>query len=100
MKPLSPNAHTSRNCLHIKSGYQKLAAATMATLFWAGGTFAWKFRCQRRSLSHQDQIEEVSIQEYLQGAYIEAFGKLADALTPLEACVGFEVSITKGDVGR
>ncbi|PWN49059.1 glycoside hydrolase family 5 protein [Violaceomyces palustris] len=71
------------------SGYQKLAAATMATLFWAGETFAPKLRCRRR-LNPQGEVEEVSIQEFLQGAYLEAFGRLSQVLAPLQACVGFE----------
>lgn len=67
------------------SGYQKLAASTMATLFWAGDALAPKLRFRPRRGE-----EEVSIQEFLQNAYIEAFGRLADELTGLEACIGFE----------
>jgi hypothetical protein len=74
------------------SGYQKLAASTMATLFWAGDALAPKLRCRRRNMSKKgaDEEEEVSIQTFLQDANIEAFGKLADELSGLEACLGFE----------
>ncbi|KAH7144284.1 glycoside hydrolase superfamily [Dactylonectria estremocensis] len=63
------------------SGYQKLAASTMATLFWAGDALAPQLKCGS---------EEVSIQTHLQDAFVEAFGTLADALSDLEACLGFE----------
>lgn len=72
----------------------------MATLFWAGNTFAWKLRCKRikpsstltTSINDNDQeMEEVSIQEYLQGSYIEAFGIVADRIGSIESVVGFEV---------
>lgn len=72
------------------SGYQKLAAATMATLFWAGESLAPRFSCQRSSLSGKDEVEEVSIQRFLQDACIEAFGRLSDEVGSLEACLGFE----------
>ncbi|KAJ1322981.1 glycoside hydrolase family 5 C-terminal domain-containing protein [Microdochium nivale] len=78
------------------SGYQKLAASTMATLFWAGEALAPKLRCRRSRLrsggagKEGDAEEEVSIQTFLQDALIEAFGALADAVGPLEACIGFE----------
>ncbi|KAK7908993.1 hypothetical protein PG985_014871 [Apiospora marii] len=82
------------------SGYQKLAAATMATLFWAGDALAPKVVCRRTPISSsstngtQNQKEEeeevVSVQTFLQEAFIEAFGRLADAVGGLEACVGFD----------
>jgi hypothetical protein len=69
------------------SGYTKLAAATMATLFWAGEIFAWQHR-----LSAADGSDKtVNIQEYLQTSYLEAFGALADRLGHLQAVLGFEV---------
>jgi hypothetical protein len=75
------------------SGYQKLAASTMATLFWAGDALAPKLHCSRRRYSHSGEapvLETVSVQQLLQDAYIEAFGRLADELSGLEACLGFE----------
>ncbi|KAI1848603.1 hypothetical protein JX266_005462 [Neoarthrinium moseri] len=72
------------------SGYQKLAASTMATLFWAGDALAPDLRCRRSPLSGSGEPEEVSVQEFLQGALVEAFGRLADEVAGLEACVGFE----------
>lgn len=73
------------------SGYQKLAASTMATLFWAGDTFAPRLRCGRTPLyGSKGAPEDVSIQTFLQDAFIEAFGRLADQVGHLEACLGFD----------
>ncbi|CAG9941770.1 unnamed protein product [Clonostachys rosea f. rosea IK726] len=74
------------------SGYQKLAASTMATLFWAGDALAPKLQCRRRPVSTSTETPEetVSIKDYLQDAFVEAFGKLADELSDLESCLGFE----------
>ncbi|KAH6892423.1 glycoside hydrolase superfamily [Thelonectria olida] len=72
------------------SGYQKLAASTMATLFWAGDAFAPKLKCRRPPMSGQGAAETVSVQSYLQDSFIETFGRLADELGNLEACIGFE----------
>ncbi|KAK7423563.1 hypothetical protein QQX98_001021 [Neonectria punicea] len=72
------------------SGYQKLAASTMATLFWAGDALAPQLTCRRSPIDGQGDPEDVSIQGYLQDAFVEAFGKLADAVGGLEACLGFE----------
>ncbi|CAO1629120.1 unnamed protein product [Parajaminaea phylloscopi] len=80
------------------SGYQKLAAATLATLFWAGSTFAWKLRVDAppvaisRSCGFAGSADgTVSIQEYLQTSYLHAFGKLADAVATAPCLLGFEV---------
>ncbi|KAK8091462.1 glycoside hydrolase superfamily [Apiospora hydei] len=79
------------------SGYQKLAASTMATLFWAGDALAPKLTCRRSpiaapgsSSSSNGEGEVVSVQTFLQEAFIEAFGRLADAVGHLEACIGFD----------
>ncbi|KAK9783617.1 putative Glycoside hydrolase superfamily [Seiridium cardinale] len=72
------------------SGYQKLAASTMATLFWAGDALAPKLRCRRSAPNGTGKPEDVSIQTFLQDAFIEAFGRLADEIGHLEACIGFE----------
>ncbi|KAF4122361.1 Cellulase (glycosyl hydrolase family 5) [Geosmithia morbida] len=69
------------------SGYQKLAASTMATLFWAGDALAPELKCPR---VRDGVFERVSIQTYLQDAMIGAFGRLADEVGGLEACIGFE----------
>lgn len=80
------------------SGYTKLAAATMATVFWAGETFARKRRV-RRDLHQGDwgragqKGEEVGLQEFLQQSMIGAFGHFADRLKDCEAVIGFEVSL-------
>ncbi|KAF6810670.1 glycoside hydrolase family 5 protein [Colletotrichum sojae] len=70
------------------SGYQKLAASTMATLFWAGDALAPKLQCRRTGKDGKE--EAVSVKEFLQDALIEAFGRLADEVAGLEACIGFE----------
>ncbi|KAK7960371.1 glycoside hydrolase family 5 protein [Apiospora saccharicola] len=85
------------------SGYQKLAASTMATLFWAGDALAPKLMCRRTPIAvvpgsssnekkkkTSKEEEVVSVQTFLQEAFIEAFGRLADAVGHLEACVGFD----------
>lgn len=65
------------------SGYQKLAASTLATLFWAGDTFAWKLQ-----VPHGDGT--VPIQKLLQESFLNAFGKLADAVADVAGVIGFE----------
>ncbi|ORY70465.1 glycoside hydrolase superfamily [Pseudomassariella vexata] len=72
------------------SGYQKLAASTMATLFWAGDSLAPELKCRRSPLHGNGTPEDVSVQSFLQDSLIEAFGRLADEVGPLEACLGFE----------
>ena len=67
------------------TGYQKLAAATCNTVFWAGDTFAWKTRAPDGSGR--------GLSTFLQEAMCDAFGKLADALEACEAMMGFEVGI-------
>ncbi|KDE05055.1 hypothetical protein, variant [Microbotryum lychnidis-dioicae p1A1 Lamole] len=77
------------------SGYTKLAGATMATLFWAGETFAPKRQVKRgqsAAVWGQDAPDEkVGVQVFMQKCMIGAFGALADALTNLPAVIGFEV---------
>ncbi|KAE8225643.1 hypothetical protein CF319_g1640 [Tilletia indica] len=84
------------------SGYQKLAAATMATVFWAGDTFAYKIRVPRSwapgysfapdaEANKEGEEEMVGLQTFLQDAYLKAFGELADAVGGLESVLGFEV---------
>lgn len=65
-------------------GYQKLAAATMSTLFWAGNTFA-------RKLLIKDGEDHVPIQDYLQEKFLNAWEALVEALVGLEGVIGFEV---------
>ncbi|KAH9921814.1 glycoside hydrolase superfamily [Fomitopsis serialis] len=66
-------------------GYQKLAAATMATCFWAGDTFAPKLRVKNT------EGEEVSIQVFLQTAFLNMWKVLAQAVGDLEGVLGFEI---------
>ncbi|GAA5899696.1 uncharacterized protein JCM6883_005961 [Sporobolomyces salmoneus] len=77
------------------SGMVKLAAATMATVFWGGDIFAWKRKVRRRlhkgEWGQSGSIEElVTLQAFLQASMIEAFGRLADRLRDCDAVVGFE----------
>ncbi|GKT85752.1 LOW QUALITY PROTEIN: glycoside hydrolase family 5 protein [Colletotrichum tofieldiae] len=60
----------------------------MATLFWAGDALAPKLRCPRPQSSGDG--DTVSVREFLQDAFIGAFGRLADEVSGLEACIGFE----------
>ncbi|CAE7100847.1 unnamed protein product [Rhizoctonia solani] len=53
------------------TGYQKLAASTMATLFWAGNTYAPKLRVKNRTSE-----EFVNIQDFLQDHFLDAFDQL------------------------
>ncbi|GAA6010167.1 hypothetical protein JCM10207_005648 [Rhodosporidiobolus poonsookiae] len=78
------------------SGMCKLAAATMATVFWGGEVFAPNRRVRRRL--HQGrwgqaggEDEEVGLQVFLQESMAEAFGRLAEKLRGCEAVVGFEL---------
>lgn len=80
------------------SGVTKLAAATMATVFWAGDIFAPKRRVKRRLHRGEwgqagAEDEEVGLQTFLQESMAEAFGVLADRLRDLEAVMGFEVRL-------
>ncbi|SNX85163.1 uncharacterized protein MEPE_03872 [Melanopsichium pennsylvanicum] len=81
--PASSNKKEQSGAFLWPSGYQKLAASTMATLFWAGDALAPKL-----TVPHADK--QIGVQTFLQNSYIEAFGELADRLAPLEACLGFE----------
>jgi hypothetical protein len=71
------------------SGYQKLAAATMATLFWAGERFAWKLKLPHYKSGSAS--ESIGIQEYLQSSYIECFGRLIDRVGSMDAVMGVDV---------
>lgn len=72
------------------SGYQKVAAATMATLFWNGERVAWTFNIPTFN-AKITQTDTVNIQEYLQASYIETFGRLMDTLGKYEAVIGFDL---------
>ncbi|KAL5636350.1 hypothetical protein ACGC1H_004983 [Rhizoctonia solani] len=68
------------------TGYQKLAASTMATLFWAGNTFAPKLRVNDRTSG-----ELVNIQDFLQDHFLDAFDQLVRAVGDCHGVVGFEL---------
>ncbi|KAN0133059.1 glycoside hydrolase [Lactarius tabidus] len=62
-------------------GYQKLAAATMATCFWAGDTFAPKLRVRNG----------VPVQRFLQDAFLDMWEAVARAVGDLDGVLGFEM---------
>ncbi|KAA1475251.1 glycoside hydrolase family 5 protein [Dentipellis sp. KUC8613] len=66
-------------------GYQKLAAATMATCFWAGDTFAPKVRVRAAD------GREMSVQQFLQNAFLDMWEAVARAVGDLEGVLGFEL---------
>ncbi|KAG5644275.1 hypothetical protein DXG03_008760 [Asterophora parasitica] len=66
------------------SGYTKLAAATMSTLFWAGDTFAPKL------LVKDKDGAAVPIQQFLQNSYLAMSETLAQTVGDLDGVLGFE----------
>jgi hypothetical protein len=67
------------------TGYQKLAASTMSTLFWAGRTFGPDLMLQRNG-------KAVNVQTFLQDAFLACYDWLAAGLKGLPGISGFEVS--------
>ncbi|WWD20684.1 hypothetical protein CI109_105160 [Kwoniella shandongensis] len=70
------------------TGYQKLAAATMNTLFWAGETFAPSLKVPA---TRNGVKKSVNIQTFLQDAFLGAFEKLVEAVGDLDTVMGFEL---------
>lgn len=68
------------------TGYQKLAAATMSTCFWAGDTFVPKLK-----VPNPKGNDQVSIQKMLQDAFLDAWQALVEAVGDLDGVIGFEV---------
>ncbi|KAG9226684.1 hypothetical protein CCMSSC00406_0006091 [Pleurotus cornucopiae] len=66
-------------------GYQKLAAATMATCFWAGDTFVPKVRIKNQ------HGEEVSVQTFLQDAFLNMYEVVVKKVGHLEGVAGFQM---------
>ncbi|KAF9804686.1 hypothetical protein IEO21_09289 [Rhodonia placenta] len=66
-------------------GYQKLSAATMATCFWAGDAFAPKLRVR------DARGADVSIQTFLQTAFLDMWEVVAKTVGDLEGVLGFEI---------
>jgi hypothetical protein len=67
------------------TGYTKLAASTMATLFWGGDAFAPKLRVK------DQHGQDVSIQSFLQDTFLNMFDKLVEAVGDLESVIGFQM---------
>jgi len=65
--------------------YQRLACATMFTLFWAGDDLAPATRVLDPALG-----EEVSAQEFLQGHFIAAMRRVAQVVAGEKNVVGFD----------
>ncbi len=59
-----------------------------STCFWAGDAFAPKLKLKNR------HGEEVPVQEFLQGAFLDMFENIVRAVGDLEAVIGFEVRTT------
>ena len=70
------------------TGYQKLACATMNTIFWAGGTFAPKLRVR---VNVGGEEVEKDAQALLQEAFLDAWEVLVKAVGGCEAVLGFQV---------
>ncbi|KAF8953065.1 glycoside hydrolase family 5 protein [Flammula alnicola] len=66
-------------------GYQKLAAATMATLFWAGDIFAPKLLVKNK------HNQEVPIQQFLQHAFLDMWEMVIGAVKDLDGVLGFQM---------
>ncbi|KAI6041477.1 glycoside hydrolase family 5 protein [Pisolithus marmoratus] len=66
-------------------GYQKLAAATMATCFWAGDTFAPKLRIP------MSDGQTKPVQQFLQDAFLDMYTAVVRALGDIEGVLGFEI---------
>ncbi|KIK98867.1 glycoside hydrolase family 5 protein [Paxillus rubicundulus Ve08.2h10] len=66
-------------------GYQKLAAATMMTCFWAGDTFAPKLKITAPN------GDVKSVQQYLQDAFLDMYTLVAQTLGDVDGVLGFEV---------
>lgn len=68
------------------TGYQKLAASTMFTIFWAGEMFAPKLMVEGKN------GEKVNAQRFLQDAFFACYEHLLSRLQGLDGVLGFEVS--------
>ncbi|CAE6367225.1 unnamed protein product [Rhizoctonia solani] len=68
------------------TGYQKLAASTMATLFWSGKIYAPKLRVKSRASE-----EIINIQDFLQDHFLDAFDQLVRAVGDCKGVIGFEL---------
>ncbi|KAG7096066.1 hypothetical protein E1B28_006746 [Marasmius oreades] len=66
------------------TGYQKLAASTMATIFWAGETFAPKLTVEYRG-------QTMNAQHFLQTTYLDMFDQVVKAVGDLDGVIGFEL---------
>ncbi|KIJ16448.1 glycoside hydrolase family 5 protein [Paxillus involutus ATCC 200175] len=66
-------------------GYQKLAAATMATCFWAGDTFAPMLKITAPN------GDVKSVQQYLQDAFLDMYTLVAQTLGDVDGVLGFEM---------
>lgn len=70
------------------SGYQKMAPATMATLFWGGRIFAPNL-CL--ATDHTGAARPQNIQDFLQASYIAAYTQLVEALVLCPSFAGFDL---------
>ncbi|KZV86991.1 cytoplasmic protein [Exidia glandulosa HHB12029] len=68
------------------TGYHKLAAATMATCFFAGNMFASKV-----TVTDPQTRKEVSIQDFLQDRFLACWKRVAEKVGHLEGVLGFQM---------
>ncbi|KAI0649639.1 glycoside hydrolase [Trametes meyenii] len=85
LKGVKGGGHTEDERGLWPCGYQKLAAATMATCFWAGDTFAPKLKVKA------PDGREVSTQQFLQDSFLNMWERVARTVGDLEAVLGFEI---------
>lgn len=79
------------------TGYQKLAAASMNTVFWAGDVFAPKLRVNTKDGGIARPGEEsVDAKTFLQERFLGAWEVLVRAVGGLECVLGFQVGSRRG----
>ncbi|GAA95241.1 glycoside hydrolase family 5 protein [Mixia osmundae IAM 14324] len=97
-------AHHLHNSAHLApgqppsnvwpAGYQRLAPATCATLFWAGDQLAPKLLVNTSEHANGEQLfagrSTVGIGTFLQVSLIEAFAQLLHRLSACSSVIGFE----------
>ncbi|KAI0658179.1 glycoside hydrolase [Cubamyces menziesii] len=85
LKGVKGGGHTEDERGLWPCGYQKLAAATMATCFWAGDMFVSKLKVKGQDGS------EISIQQFLQDSFLNMWELIARTVGDLEGVIGFEM---------
>ena len=71
-------------------GYQKLAASTMATCFWAGDVFTPELKVKKEDVGGN---EDIPVQKFLQERFLAAWEMVVKATADLKAIIGYEVCV-------